>query len=194
MFDPHRIGPRRSSSYSRNKGRVIQRRAVNTPSPGYTRTELEQLVPVMKKNGFIPDVPPPPSPDFGRVVSYSVLLNGVDVTNDYDEFTSVTGGIASSTLYVGYYLYIMPNWTNSGVTGNYMAVKAVYNANYKSYTLEGVTNGTRLYFLGPDSTVVGLLLYGENGTVVNVGVVPSNVVEETDGIIEFSDDLTLFPM
>ena len=62
MFDPHHIGPRYESRYSRNKGRVFQRKVVNEP-PSFTRSQLEKLVPVMIQNGIINGTTPDPSPD-----------------------------------------------------------------------------------------------------------------------------------
>ena len=62
MFDPHHIGPRYESRYSRNKGRVFQRKVVNEP-PTFTRSQLEKLVPVMIQNGIINGTTPDPGPD-----------------------------------------------------------------------------------------------------------------------------------
>ena len=65
MFDPHHIGPRYETSYSRNKGRVLQRKVKDTKRT-YTREELEKLLPVMIQNGLVngttPDPPPTPTP------------------------------------------------------------------------------------------------------------------------------------
>lgn len=189
MFDPHHIGPQRTSSYSRNKGRVIQRRAVNTPSPGYTRSELEQLVPVMKVNGFIP---PPPSPYFGRVVNFRVLVDGVDRTNDY---TAVDANHPGTQAFfdAGVYFYIVVNYTTTEIAGNFMAIKVFRIPEYALYRLETPTIGSRFYRIGAGTPDVVLEVTGENGTVVNMAFIPT-MDTEPDNVITFANGVTLLPM
>ncbi|KAH0798935.1 uncharacterized protein GO595_008225 [Histomonas meleagridis] len=55
MFDPHRIGPISESYYSRNKGRVIQRKLVPPINPPLTKYDLDRAYEVLKNNGRIPD-------------------------------------------------------------------------------------------------------------------------------------------
>lgn len=189
MFDPHHIGPRRSSSYSRNKGRVIQRRAVNTPSPGYTRSELEQLVPLMKVNGFIP---PPPSPYLGKVVNYRVLVDGVDRTNDY---TAIDAAHPGNTAFLneGVYFYIVVNYTTPEIAGNFMAIKVFRIPEYALYRLSTPTVGSRFYSIGTGTPDVVLEVTGENGTVVNMVFIPTTDIEP-DNEITFANGVTLLPM
>ncbi|KAH0787421.1 hypothetical protein GPJ56_008616 [Histomonas meleagridis] len=55
MFDPHRIGPISESYYSRNKGRVLQRKLVPPLNPPMTKYDLDRAYDVLKNNGKIPD-------------------------------------------------------------------------------------------------------------------------------------------
>ncbi|KAH0803547.1 uncharacterized protein GO595_003891 [Histomonas meleagridis] len=55
MFDPHRIGPISESYYSRNKGRVIQRKLVPPINPPLTKYDLDRAYEVLKNNGRIPN-------------------------------------------------------------------------------------------------------------------------------------------
>ncbi|KAH0786638.1 hypothetical protein GPJ56_009381 [Histomonas meleagridis] len=55
MFDPHRIGPISESYYSRNKGRVLQRKLVPPINPPLTKYDLDRAYEVLKNNGRIPD-------------------------------------------------------------------------------------------------------------------------------------------
>lgn len=190
MFDPHHIGPRRSSSYSRNKGRVIQRRAVNTPSPGYTMTELEQLVPLMRKNGFIPNIDPS---SFGKVVDYSVVVDGVDRTNDYTTPT-VSGTVSVTYFYEGVYIFVLPNYTGSQITGTYLAIKMVRIPEYGSYNLVKIKAGLRAYRLGEGTPDVVFSVAGQNGTIVPLSFVPTDDLSEPDQNIDFSYGVTLLPM
>lgn len=194
MFDPHRIGPRRSSSYARNKGRVIQRRLVDTPSPGYTRTELEELVPLMRKNGFIPEIPPGPSPNFGRMVSYSVIADGLDITNDYRELTE-------DELYRGYvtlsgnnevFLLVIPNYDFGGQNSVvFLTVRAVDAGNH-SYV--GLTEGTRVYSMGNRLVVDSLILTGENGTSITVYLPEGKASVSTQQALSVTDGSFAVPM
>lgn len=54
MFDPHGIGPRSESFYSRNKGRVLQRKLVDPPSPVVTSYDLDKYYKILFHNGRIP--------------------------------------------------------------------------------------------------------------------------------------------
>lgn len=170
MFDPHRIGPQRTSSYSRNKGRVIQRRLVNTPSPGYTRTELEQLVPVMLKNGLLPTTPVP-SPDFGLLSTYSVIVSGVDISLNYTEITPAAEGNTSIPISVsGEYMLVVPNfYVQSGsVTANVCFFTSFTASTSGTYVYRGLTPGTRLYRMGDEQGVDMIVLYGSSGASITI--------------------------
>lgn len=170
MFDPHRIGPERTTSYSRNHGRVIQRKVVRTPSVAYTRGDLEQLVPLMRKNGL---VPPPRSDDFGTVADYRIFAGGVDVTDNYTEYTSaeLAAGIYINT--TTEYLFLVPNWEISGIIGRYLLF-SVFSSNIQRtdpVKFTGLPDGVRVYRftdvqLGV-SFEIAATLTGTNGTKVN---------------------------
>ena len=57
MFDPHHIGPQSSSFYSRNKGRVLQRKLVNPPPSIITSRDLDNYYKILQHNGRIPPTP-----------------------------------------------------------------------------------------------------------------------------------------
>ena len=50
MFDPHHIGPQSSSFYSRNKGRVLQRKLVNPPPSIITSRDLDNYYKILQHN------------------------------------------------------------------------------------------------------------------------------------------------
>lgn len=166
MFDPHRIGPSRSTSYWRNKGRVIQRKLVDPPARAMTRSELEDLYPLMERNGLIP---PRPSTEFGRLVNYRVFADGIDISNNYVE---LAGGSASLELNTGYYLVLIPNNDISGLPNRQLVVRIFGASETGTYEIAPVTNGSRLYNMGSSSPSQRdyLLLTGENGTVIRINI------------------------
>ena len=54
MFDPHRIGPRSESFYSRNKGRILQRKLIDPPPEPVTSYDLDNYEKILRHNGRLP--------------------------------------------------------------------------------------------------------------------------------------------
>ncbi|KAH0789352.1 hypothetical protein GPJ56_006730 [Histomonas meleagridis] len=55
MFEPNRIGPISELYYSRNKGRVLQRKYVPRINPPLTKHDLDRAYEVLKNNGRVAD-------------------------------------------------------------------------------------------------------------------------------------------
>ncbi|KAH0787381.1 hypothetical protein GPJ56_008576 [Histomonas meleagridis] len=137
MFDPQRIGPISESYYSRNKGRVLQRKLVPPLDPPMTKYDLDRAYEVIKNNGIVADytvqnniVNYPGSTSTKRiayevgstikvVIPISSIKLGTDSTNVFPltQFIYPTG-LNQSIDYTHYYVFIciQPNSPTSDYT------------------------------------------------------------------------------
>lgn len=113
MFDPHGIGPRSESFYSRNKGRVLQRKLVDPPSPVVTSYDLDKYYNILFHNGRIPQ----PS------------IQNISTANNPYTFQNATFLATGSTIsFTGNSAILIERFQFSNDTGN------IYQTNTLSYT------------------------------------------------------------